>query len=118
MTLNPAPNDDLADCAVQAAISLVGGKWKLTVIRTLIVDGPQRFNRLLEALASISPKVLTQNLRELEASGIVAHSTDRMYRLTESGKGLMPALHALGEWANVHRSLKIIEAGCPAPVAS
>lgn len=92
------------ECSVERAIEIVGGKWKLLLIRTLITDGPQRFNQLLQSVAAISPKVLTQNLRDLESRGILVRddSESRLYRLTESGMALMPALHLLGEWSDEH----------------
>ena len=83
------------------AIGLIGGKWKLYIIRVLIVEGPIRYNRLLESIRGISAKVLTENLGELEASGVVRHD-DKLYRATESGQKLMAPLHALGEWAEQH----------------
>jgi DNA-binding HxlR family transcriptional regulator len=96
-------------CAVEHAIGLVGGKWKLLLIRLLLYQGPQRFNELLEGISGISAKVLTENLRQLQAQRIVVHAGDddaaqRRYALTESGQRLMPLLHGLGEWATAHAS--------------
>lgn len=88
-------------CSVERAIGLIGGKWKLFIIRVLIVEGPLRYNRLLESIAGISPKVLTENLRKLEADGVVKHD-DELYAVTESGQKLMEPLHALGQWAEQH----------------
>lgn len=88
-------------CSVERAIGLIGGKWKLYVIRVLIVDGPLRYNQLLESIDGISAKVLTENLRKLEADGVIEHQ-DELYAATESGKKLMAPLHALGEWAEQH----------------
>ncbi len=93
--------EEIPCCPVERAIGLIGGKWKLFIIRVLIVEGPLRYNRLLEAVPGISAKVLTQNLRELEDHGVVQH-TDKLYSVTESGQKLMQPLHALGEWADQH----------------
>ncbi|MEM9073310.1 MAG: helix-turn-helix domain-containing protein [Myxococcota bacterium] len=93
------------DCAVERAIGIIGGKWKLYIIRVLLVEGPLRFNRLLEAIEGISPKVLTQNLRELEQAGVIQHEAPQApYAVTGSGQRLMGPLHALGEWADQHQA--------------
>jgi len=91
------PNE-LSPCPVETAIRLVGGKWKLLLIRVLLQTGPQRFNELSRALPEISHKVLTQNLRELEEARIVEHE-GATYGVTAAGAGLMPILHALGQWS-------------------
>ena len=100
-------DDSCTCCSVERAIGMIGGKWKLYVIRVLLVSGPQRFNGLLAAVDGISPKVLTENLRALEHAGVIVRTEDhgiRMYAMTPSGKGLLPALHAMGEWANKHEA--------------
>lgn len=94
-------------CSVEYAIGVIGGKWKLFVIRLLLYQGPSRFNELLKAIPGISNKVLTQNLRELEAENVVTRANgdgngSREYALTESGAALMPLLQGLGQWAEQH----------------
>ena len=100
-------DDACTTCSVERAISMVGGKWKLYVIRVLLVSGPQRFNGLLAAVEGISPKVLTENLRTLENAGVIVRtevSGIRLYAMTPSGTGLQPVLHAMGEWADNHEA--------------
>ena len=100
-------NDACTSCSVERAIGMVGGKWKLYVIRVLLVSGPRRFNGLLAAVDGISPKVLTENLRALEHAGVIGRTEDggiRMYAMTPSGKELEPVLHAMGEWADNHEA--------------
>ena len=95
-------------CSVERAIDIVGGKWKLYLIRVLLVMGPQRFNRLLGEVAGISPKVLTENLRALEEAGVIERVEEQgiqLYAMTSSGKALNPILHAMGEWADAHGSI-------------
>ncbi len=82
----------IAACPVEKAIHVIGGKWKLLVLRSLLLNGPQGYNQLLASVTAISAKELTRNLRELEASGLVAWApgeSARMsrYTLTESGQG-------------------------------
>ncbi len=57
-------------CPVEEAIRVIGGKWKLLVLRSLLLNGPQRYNELLASVTAISAKELTRNVRELEASGV------------------------------------------------
>ena len=83
----------------------LGGKWKLRVCWALR-DRRQRYGDLRRALPGISPKMLTQQLRALEADGLVrreafAEIPPRVeYRLTATGRRLLPALDALARWAD------------------
>lgn len=65
--------DELPDCPVATAVSLIGSKWKLLILRNLLVR-PWRFNELQKSLEGISQKVLTDSLRSMEADGIVIRS--------------------------------------------
>lgn len=92
----------VAPCPVEEAVRVIGGKWKLLVLRSLLLNGSQRYNELLGTVTAISPKELTRNLRELTNAGLVARSsgTGRMagYELTKLGKGLMPTFKKLLTW--------------------
>jgi len=92
----------LAPCPVEAAIQIIGGKWKLLVLRSLLLNGPQRYNELIGTVTAISQKELTRNLRELTAAGLVTRDsgTSRAahYDLTKLGKGLMPVFKKLLTW--------------------
>jgi DNA-binding HxlR family transcriptional regulator len=93
----------VAACPVEMAIKIIGGKWKLLVLRSLILNGPQGYNQLLLSVAGISAKELTRNLGALAGSGLVVRSTgatarDARYHLTETGKGLMPTFESLLVW--------------------
>ncbi len=97
------PPPAVAVCPVEQAIRIVGGKWKLLVVRALLLNGPQRYNELLTAVTGISAKELTRNLRELAADGIVARGPSDTPRtapwsVTKRGKGLMPAFKRLLVW--------------------
>jgi DNA-binding HxlR family transcriptional regulator len=89
-------------CPVEEAIQIIGGKWKLLILRSLLLNGPQRYNQLLGTVTAISQKELTRNLRELTNAGLVARDsgTSRMtgYSLTKLGKGLMPTFKKLLTW--------------------
>ncbi len=90
-------------CPVARAVSVLDGKWTMLVIRDLL-EGTRRFGDLRRSLAGISPKTLTDRLRELEASGLVtrtmyAEIPPRVeYDLTERGRSLAPVLAALADF--------------------
>ena len=89
-------------CPVEEAIQVIGGKWKLLILRSLLLNGPQRYNQLLGTVTAISQKELTGKWRQLTDAGLVARdsATSRMarYDLTKLGKGLMPAFKNFGAW--------------------
>ena len=92
-------------CPVEEAIRVVGGRWKLLVLRSMLLNGPQRYNEFLNTVAGISPKELTRNLRELADAGLVVKNSGSGrvagYELTKLGKGLMPTFKKLLTWGQV-----------------
>lgn len=88
------------ECPVEQAILVVGGKWKLLVLRSLLLNGPQRYNELLASVSGISAKELTRNVRALSRSGLVAEPPGRgaRYALTELGAALLPVFKRLLPW--------------------
>jgi DNA-binding HxlR family transcriptional regulator len=92
----------VAPCPVEEAIQIIGGKWKLLVLRSLLLNGPQRYNELLRTVTAISPKELTRNVRELADAGLVARDAGAgrmaVYDLTKLGKSLMPTFKSLLTW--------------------
>ena len=97
-------------CAVEAAISLIDGKWKGVVLFHLS-HGTLRFNELRRLLPEVTQRTLTNQLRELEADGLIARQVYAQvppkveYSLSELGRSLQPILDALKQWgdANLHR---------------
>ncbi|WP_245400897.1 winged helix-turn-helix transcriptional regulator [Nocardia albiluteola] len=95
-------------CGMSVAIDAVGGKWKLHLMWVLGA-GPRRFGQIRRVLAGVSEKVLAENLRQMEARGIVHREIypevpPRVeYSLTAVGEELNTALRALGEWGDRHR---------------
>jgi len=97
------PNtSSITQCPVEEAIRIIGGKWKLLVLRSLLLNGPQRYNELLRTVTAISQKELTRNLRELTCAGLIAASPKisrtTPYDLTKLGKSLMPVFKNLLTW--------------------
>ncbi|WP_067847091.1 winged helix-turn-helix transcriptional regulator [Nocardia lijiangensis] len=95
-------------CGMSVAIDVVGGKWKLHLMWVLGA-GPQRFGEIRRMLQGVSEKVLAENLRQLEASGVVHREVfpeipPRVeYSLTPIGHELAAALRPLEEWGDKHR---------------
>ncbi|MGP4114217.1 winged helix-turn-helix transcriptional regulator [Streptomyces sp. 4N509B] len=96
-------------CGIDAAIDVVGGKWKVLILWALH-DRRQRFGQLRRSLPGVSEKVLIQQLREMEADQIVHREVYREvpprveYSLTDLGVSLNEALAPLGAWGAAHRS--------------
>ncbi len=90
-------------CGVARALDVIGQRWAVLVVRELLL-GPKRFRDLLQGLHGMSPNVLSQRLRELEASGVVNREAIGppvgavVYRLTDVGAALEPVLIELGRW--------------------
>jgi len=95
--------DNPNSCTLVHAMNIIGGKWKPIIIY-LLANGSLRFGKLLLFIPTISKKVLTQQLRELEDDGIInrqrfAETPPRVeYSLSERGKGLLPILKQLSHW--------------------
>jgi DNA-binding HxlR family transcriptional regulator len=101
MTPSPVKPCPVKPCPVEQAIQVIGGKWKLLLLRSLLLNGPQRYNGLLATVTGISSKELTRNLAELAASGLIVRdpaANEAPYALTECGKGLMPTFQTLLTW--------------------
>ena len=100
--------DELPVCPVATAVSLVGGKWKLLIIRNLRMRS-WRFNELQRDLEGISQKVLTDSLRQMMDDGLVyRHDYQEMpprvdYSLTELGEKLLPIVDALADFGNYYK---------------
>ena len=100
--------DQLPVCPMDTAQSLVGGKWKLLIIRNLRMR-PWRFNELQRDLEGISQKVLTDSLRQMMDDGLVyRHDYQEMpprvdYSLTELGEKLLPIMDALADFGNYYK---------------
>ena len=100
--------ENLPDCPVATTVQLIGSKWKLLILRNLLLR-PWRFNELRASLEGISQKVLTNSLRELEADGIVIRTVfpevpPRVeYSLSELGETMRPVLDAMQRWGEDYK---------------
>lgn len=95
--------EELPDCPVATTVSLIGSKWKLLIIRNLLVR-PWRFNELQKNLEGISQKVLTDSLRSMESDGIITRTVypevpPRVeYALSELGESMRPIIKSMEKW--------------------
>ena len=102
---------ELPTCPVEITMRLIDDKWKILIIRDLLI-GTNRFRELRKSLTGISQKVLTNNLRDMEKSGLVhrevfAEVPPRVeYSLTDTGWSLEPVLDSTVQWGNNYRKLQ------------
>ncbi|PFB26083.1 MarR family transcriptional regulator [Bacillus cereus] len=100
-------------CPVEAMVEVIGGKWKGVILYHLL-DGTKRFNELKRLKPNITQRMLTLQLRELEADGIIHREVYREvppkveYSLTELGDSLRPMILLMMEWAT-HNMEKVLE---------
>jgi len=97
------PVADKLTCAVESTIKVIGGRWKVLILRELFA-GTKRFNQLHRALHGITQKMLAQQLREMEEDGLVHREVYLQvppkveYSLTALGESLRPVIDAMHEW--------------------
>lgn len=100
-------------CPVEAVLSLIGGKYKPIILYHLI-DSTLRYNELRKIMPYATPKMLVQQLKELEADGIVNRKVYPVvppkteYSLTDYGKSLSPIMMSMCEWGNQNMSDRIM----------
>ena len=103
-----ALKDDLPPCPVETTLTLIGDKWKVLILRDLM-EGTKRFGELKKSIGSVTQKVLTQQLRAMEKSGLLtrkiyAEVPPRVeYSLTETGYSLKPILDAMENWGESYK---------------
>ena len=106
--------DELPDCPVATTVQFIGSKWKLLIMRNLLVR-PWRFNELQKNLEGISQKVLTDSLRSMEADGIITRTVypevpPRVeYALSPLGETMRPILDAMQAWGNAFKAGELPE---------
>jgi DNA-binding HxlR family transcriptional regulator len=92
-----------AKCGVETTIAVVGGKWKPMILYALL-SGPRRFGELTRLIPEVTQRMLTLQLRELEADGVIAREVYKQvppkveYSLTPSGQTIEPLLVLMEEW--------------------
>lgn len=100
--------NQVSGCALTAALAAMGGRWKLFVVYRLS-DGPMHFAALRRSLPQMSAKVLAQQLREMQADGLVDRNprgpvpAPVVYALTAHGLSLLPVAEAIRRWGIAHQ---------------
>ena len=94
-------------CPVELTLSAIGGKWKVLILWRLM-DGTMRYSELRRSLGAITHKMLAQQLRELEADGLIVRTVHPVipphvdYALTDAGRRLGPVIRAMAKWGGVY----------------
>ena len=103
--------DEMPTCPVATTVQIIGSKWKLLIMRTLLAR-PWRFNELKKDLEGISQKVLTDSLRSMEADGIVTRTVyaevpPRVeYALSPLGESMRPIIMAMRQWGLDYQTMR------------
>jgi DNA-binding HxlR family transcriptional regulator len=99
--------DNPAGCPLMSAVNIIGGKWK-PIILHMLSEGTMRFGELKKNIPPVSQKMLTQQLRELEADGIICRTVyaevppRTEYSLSDRGRTLKPILQDLYVWGQLN----------------
>ena len=103
------PAGALPECPVETTLTLIGDKWKVLILRDLL-PGPRRFGELKKSVGHVSQKVLTSQLRQMEACGLLTRTVypevppHVEYELTELGYSLKPVLDAMQDWGEGYKA--------------
>jgi len=106
--MNALNTKELPACPVETTLTLIGNKWKVLILRDLL-SGTKRFGELKKSIGSVSQKVLTAQLRDMEANGLLTRTVypevpPRVeYTLTDLGMSLQPVLSSLQLWGETYK---------------
>ena len=109
------------NCAVDAAMSVIEGRWKCTILCMLYKKGIMRFSELQKDIGDITSRILSKQLKELEADHMITRSIDSTgklkvdYRLTAKGESIIPLLADLAEWGARNQCIQLITVSDTAP---
>lgn len=107
--MNTKEGKNLPACPVETTLTLIGNKWKVLILRDLI-PGTKRFGELKKSLGTVSQKVLTAQLRDMEADGLLTRTVypevpPRVeYTLTDLGMSLRPILDSMWTWGENYKA--------------
>lgn len=100
---------ELPACPVETTLMMIGDKWKVLILRDLM-DGTKRFGELKKSIGSVSQKVLTAQLRDMEEKGLLSRKVyaevpPRVeYTLTDTGYSLKPILDSMSAWGEQYKA--------------
>ena len=102
------------NCAIDATMSVIEGRWKGTILCMLFKNGKMRFSELQKDIGEITSRILTKQLKELEEDGMLRRDVDTRgkikveYSLTERGMSIMPVLYSMAEWRARNQFVQVI----------
>ena len=102
------------NCAIDATMSVIEGRWKGTILCMLFKNGKMRFSELQKDIGEITSRILTKQLKELEEDGMLRRDVDTSgkikveYSLTERGMSIIPVLYSMAEWGARNQFVQII----------
>lgn len=108
-TIRAIEHENFEDTGYHYTLSLISGKYKMVILYALMEYQPVRFNEMQRYLQKVSDKTLSQQLKQLEADGLIErHMYPQVpprveYTLTERGESLMVVLDKLCDWGNEHK---------------
>lgn len=105
-------------CPVDATINMIGGKYKSLILWKLMTETTLRFSQLQKEIPTATPKMLTQQLRELEANGLINRHVYPVvppkveYSLTNFGKSIKPVLESMYIWGSDYLNNQGLQVNC------
>lgn len=102
------------NCAVDAAMEVIEGRWKGTILCMLHMNGAMRFSELQRNIGDVTSRILSKQLKELEADHMITRSIDSAgklkveYALTAKGESILPILADLAEWGIRNQCVQLI----------
>ena len=105
-------------CPVDATINMIGGKYKSLILWKLMTETTLRFSQLQKEIPTATPKMLTQQLRELEANGLIHRHVYPVvppkveYSLTNFGKSIRPVLESMYVWGSDYLNNQGLQVNC------
>lgn len=109
---------ELKSCPIETTFKIIGKRWTILIIREILIGNTQ-FNRFMENIRGISPKVLTERLRELERLGVIRRKIVSKYplrveySLTDMGKGFEQVLLSAASFSMMHMPRSVFKDGKP-----
>ncbi len=103
---------DLPACPVATTLMLIGNKWKIFIVQRLL-ERPWRFNEMQKSIPGISQRVLTDNLRSMEADGIITRTVYPEvpvrveYAISDLGETMRPIIDSMLEWGKMYQDLAL-----------
>ena len=103
------------NCALDATMSIIEGRWKSSILCLLARNGEMRFNEILNTIGKVSSRILSKQLKELERDRMINRRVDQnaavkvTYSLTERGNSIIPVLQSMALWGIENQFVNIVQ---------